>query len=115
MNLWGKPMKRKSMIQQSISNEIKNVHPIKLEKFDEEIDTYFIHEILTPYLSSVYVGLIERQTKRDYLCCRKTKHYLNMPELIGERIVKQINSNGDERIDHDEFIDFMLKVTVGTV
>jgi hypothetical protein len=56
-----------------------------------------------PYLSNVYYGLIGRQYK-DYLGVVKTKHYLNLPELIGDRIVKQINANGDERIDHDEFV-----------
>lgn len=91
------------------------MHLIKLEKFDEEIDDYFVNQILVPYLSSVYVGLIERQHKKDYLGIRKSKHYLNMPELIGDRIVKQMNINGDERIDHDEFVDFMLKLTVGTL
>ena len=43
------------------------------------------------------------------------KHYLNLPELIGQRIVKQINSNGDERIDHDEFVQFFLRLLMGTI
>lgn len=41
------------------------------------------------------------------------KHYLNLPEVIGDRIVQQINSNGDERIDHDEFIEFFLTALMG--
>ena len=67
------------------------------------MDNYFIKKILTPYLSQIYNGIIENQSK-DYLLVKKTKQYLNMPELIGERILKQMNLNGDERIDHDEFV-----------
>lgn len=37
-----------------------------------------------------------------------------MPEFLAERICCQINSNGDERIDHDEFIAFFLKATIGS-
>lgn len=38
---------------------------------------------------------------------------MNLPELIGERIVKQINANGDERIDHDEFVKFFITLLMG--
>jgi len=38
-----------------------------------------------------------------------------MPELIGERILKQMNSNGDERIDHDEFVKLFLILFMGTL
>lgn len=37
-----------------------------------------------------------------------------MPEFLAERICCQINANGDERIDHDEFIAFFLKATLGS-
>ena len=40
--------------------------------------------------------------------------YLNLPELLAQRIVCQINSNGDERIDHDEFIQFFLELFMGS-
>jgi hypothetical protein len=39
---------------------------------------------------------------------------LNLPELIADRLLTQINANGDERIDHDEFIGFFLKAFLGT-
>ena len=39
---------------------------------------------------------------------------MNLPELLGERIVKQINANGDERIDHDEFVKFFLTLLMGS-
>ena len=42
------------------------------------------------------------------------KQYLDLPELLGLRIVNQINANGDERIDHDEFVDFFLQLTMGS-
>ena len=38
-----------------------------------------------------------------------------MPEIIGQRILHQINANGDERIDHDEFVTFFLKAFMGTL
>ena len=38
-----------------------------------------------------------------------------MPELIGDRIVRQMNANGDERIDHDEFVKFFLKMLMGSL
>lgn len=38
-----------------------------------------------------------------------------MTPLIGDRVTRLVNSNGDERIDHDEFVDFFLKVLIGTV
>ena len=47
-----------------------------------EQDSYFIEKILTPYLSSVFFGLIKRQNK-EYLTIKRAKHYLNLPELIG--------------------------------
>ena len=36
-----------------------------------------------------------------------------MPDFIGERICCQINANGDERIDRDEFVKFFLKAIMG--
>ena len=38
---------------------------------------------------------------------------MNLPELLGTRLVKQINENGDERIDHDEFVNFFVTVLMG--
>ena len=69
---------------------------------------------MSPYLSEVYFGLLERQTRKNYLGIKRTKQYLNLPELIGERVVKLINANGDERIDHDEFVAFFMKALMGT-
>jgi hypothetical protein len=43
-----------------------------------------------------------------------TKQYLNMTEVLADRVLQQINDNGDERIDHDEFVGFMLQVAMGT-
>lgn len=74
-----------------------------------------MEKIVVPYLSSVFLGLIERQNKRDYLSIKKTKQYLNLPELIGDRIVKILNFKCDERVDHDEFVAFMLNLLMGTI
>ena len=65
-----------------------------------------------PYLSTVYASLIPKQ--KSYIGVKKMKQYLNLPELIGERIVNQINANGDERIDQDEFVPFFLKLLMGS-
>ena len=37
-----------------------------------------------------------------------------MTEVLADRILQQINENGDERIDHDEFVAFMLQLAMGT-
>ena len=42
------------------------------------------------------------------------KQYLNLPELLGDRILDQINANGDQRIDHDEFVRFFVKLLMGS-
>ena len=75
-------------------------------------DRYFVEQIIVPYFSSIFSSLVSRQPK-SYLSCVRMKQYLNLPELLGARIVKQINRNGDERIDHNEFVSFMLKLFVG--
>ena len=71
--------------------------------YKSEAERYFINKLLTPYLSSVYFGLIQRQSK-GYISIERMNQYLNLPQLLGERMVNQINANGDERIDHDEFV-----------
>lgn len=63
------------------------INQIRIENYQPAQDGFFVKHILAPYLSSVYFGLIARSNK-DYLSCRKTKQYLNMPELIGDRIVR---------------------------
>ena len=84
-----------------------------MENFNLEQDNFFVSELLVPYLSAVYFGLTSQQ-KKGYLTISKMKNYLNLPELISKRIVKQINANGDERIDHDEFSRFFVQLFMGT-
>ena len=93
--------------------DYKNLHDIQVEKFDPKTDIYFVKNILLPYLSSVYFGIINRGTK-DYLSLAKIKQYMDMPDLVGERICRIINANGDERIDHDEFIKFFAQALMGS-
>lgn len=71
-------------------------------------------KMVVPYLSSVFFSLVQRGTK-DYVTLAKTKQYLNLPVAIAEAICKQINANGDERIDHDEFVGFMIDVLMGNL
>ena len=40
---------------------------------------------------------------------------MNLPELLGDRVVGLINQNGDERIDHDEFVQFFMRLCMGTI
>ena len=39
---------------------------------------------------------------------------MNLPGLIGSRITSMINANGDERIDHDEFVGFFIRLFMGS-
>ena len=94
--------------------DFKRYHQIKIENYNNEQDAFFIKKILIPYLSSVYFAMISKGNK-DYLSITKTKSYLNLPELIGDRLVKQMNANGDERIDHDEFVVFLTNLFMGTL
>ena len=84
-----------------------------MESCDEEYDKFFVSKMLVPYLSTVYFGLLKRQNK-DYLSIKRMKQYMNLPELLGQRIVSQVNANGDARIDHDEFVKFFLKLLMGS-
>lgn len=52
-----------------------------MEDYHPELDGYFIKEVLTPYFSSVYFGLISRQ-KKEYLTIERTELYLGMPKYI---------------------------------
>lgn len=70
--------------------------------------------MLIPYLSSVYYGLTVHGGAKEYLSASKTQLYLNLPYVLAKRVVSQINANGDERIDHDEFVNFMVKACMGT-
>ena len=67
--------------------DLKRFNQIKIENFHIDKDPFFIKEILIPYLSCVYFSMISKGNK-DYLSITKTKSYLNMPELIGDRLVK---------------------------
>jgi hypothetical protein len=60
-----------------------------------------------PYFSAVYSSLIN-QGRSGYLEVSRLKAYFNLPELIFSRVVKLMNENGDERIDHDEWLAFFL-------
>ena len=97
-----------------MSKKIGQLHTLTIEEPELEHDIYFVKHVLAPYLSNVYQGLILRQGK-EYLSIARTKQYLALPELLGKRVVRQMNANGDERIDHDEFVGFFLSLLMGTV
>lgn len=87
---------------------------MQIEEINHEHEKFFIKSILFPYLSSVYYGLIKRGNK-DYIGVQRLKEYLNLPPLLGTRVTNLINANGDERIDHDEFVIFFMRVLVGSI
>ena len=89
-------------------------YPVKMQEFNPEFDSFFLKKMAIPYFSEVFYGLISRGTK-DYLSLSRTKQYLSIPEPICDRICCQINANGDERIDHDEFIEFLVTALMGNV
>ena len=90
-------------------------HRICLEVFDNQQDSHFIRKLLIPYLSSVFLNLLERAGgEKNYLHCNKVKEYMGLPEIVGSRIIRLINANGDERIEHQEFVDFFLEFLVGS-
>lgn len=72
----------------------------------------FVRTTLIPYLSQVFTALVDRGSK-DYLPLEKLKLYLQLPPLLSEAVTRLINENGDERIDHDEFVKFFLNVISG--
>lgn len=78
-------------------------------------DAFFLKEILVPYLSNVYFNLIHRQMKKNYLSINKTLQYLNLPLILTERFVDIINANSDQRIDHDEFVQFFIRLLMGSL
>ena len=47
-------------LNDNIEADQRTFHPLKIENFNEELDKYFISQLLVPYLSSVYFGLIAR-------------------------------------------------------
>jgi len=49
-----------------------------------------------------------------HLTMQVMRQYLNLPELLFSRVLKIINPNGDECIDHDEWLKFFLKLTCGS-
>ena len=57
--------------------------------------------------------MVERGSK-EYLSSSRTKQHLHMPEVLANCIVNQINANGDERIDHDEFVSFFMQALMGS-
>jgi hypothetical protein len=56
----------------------KNRHDIQQVTIEDynykaKYEIYFIKNLFTPYLSSVYFGLIQRQKKKDYITINKLK------------------------------------------
>ena len=76
---------KKRIQELKFDKEAKKLHEPKIEIFDKETDKFFIQYVLMPYLSSVFNSLVSRG-KKEYLAIKKTKQYLNLPELIGQKI-----------------------------
>ena len=69
--------------------ERRKIYPISIENQIEDQDQYFIKHLLAPYLSQLYTGLVARNNnvKQEWLSLSVLKEYLNLPELLGDRIV----------------------------
>ena len=90
----------------------RNRKIIKVWQFDpnNDQDLTFVKDFAVPYFSAVYQSLIN-QGRSGYLEVSRLKAYFNLPELIFSRVVKLMNENGDEQIDHDEWLAFFLQLT----
>jgi len=78
-----------------------------------EADLVFLRDFLVPYLSNVFRSLLAR-SKTEYLPLWRVKEYLGLQGLLGQRMVDLTNENDDERIDHDEWLPFMLNIIFGS-
>jgi Ca2+-binding EF-hand superfamily protein len=76
---------------------------------------FFITHILTPYLSSVFTSIKQTGKKLEYIELSRLKLYLNLPPIIQDSVCNLINTNSDERIDHDEFVKFFLSLIASSV
>ena len=72
------------------------------------MDTSFLKHFAAPYFSQVYKAMLGQ---REYLSVEGIREYMNLPEPIFQRVLICLNPNGDDRVDHDEFLDFFLSLT----
>jgi Ca2+-binding EF-hand superfamily protein len=77
---------------------------------DDKTDIVFIRDFATPYFSSVYQSLVN-QGSGGILEVARVKSYFNLPEIIFSRLIGIMNENGDDRIDHEEWLQFFLRLT----
>ena len=68
-----------------------------------EADIVFLRDFAAPYFSNVFHSLMSKGNT-GFLPVATVKSYMNLPEMLGKRVSDIMNANGDERIDHDEFI-----------
>jgi hypothetical protein len=106
--------KQKELIAKIKKNE-KEKKKIFENEFDMtcEADLVFLRDFLVPYLSNVFRSLLAR-SKTEYLPLWRVKEYLGLQGILGMRMVELMNENDDERIDHDEWLPFMLNIIFGS-
>lgn len=90
----------------------RNRQTIQIWQFDTdaESDILFIRDFATPYFSAVYQSLVN-QGNGGILEVSRLKSYFNLPEIIFSRLIIIMNENGDDRIDHEEWLMFFLRLT----
>jgi len=90
----------------------RNRKTVEVWQFNKSsnIDLLFLRDFATPYFSSVYQSLVN-QGNGGILEVARVKRYLNLPEIIFNRIIGIMNENGDDRIDHEEWLIFFLRLT----
>ena len=105
--------------QAELVKKIKAQDKEKRKLFENEFnpacegDIVFLRDFMVPYLSNVFRSLLV-QSRTEYLPLWRIREYLGLYGILGRRVVDIMNENGDERIDHDEWLPFMLNLIYGS-
>ena len=93
----------------------RNRQTINCWVFDShsENDVTFLRDFVTPYFSDVFYAQTKHE-KSSFLSAFTLKSYLNLPEILGIRIVQVMNNTDDERIFYSQWMKFMLTLTCGS-
>ena len=80
----------------------RNVETIDSWQFDNQNqrDVVFLSKFAAPYFSDVYKSLAERGGN-SYLFEKNLKTYLNLPEILSNRILSGLPTHNYGEIEHD--------------
>ncbi|CDW90010.1 myosin light chain kinase [Stylonychia lemnae] len=84
---------------------------IFLKDFELEQNEHFIKFVFIPYFKDIYLDLFTKSDKAGKGINKIVfQEYANLPGLLGERLFKIIDENGDQFLDQKEFIHAMFKI-----